>query len=139
MLKIEEIMKILPHRYPFLLIDRVISYEVNQSARALKLVSMNEWYFQGHFPEKPVLPGVLQIEALAQTGAIALLAENPGMLAYLAGVDKARFKKPVVPGDEMELFVEISQRKGRIGKGVGEIRVNGEMVMSAELLFALES
>jgi hypothetical protein len=137
MLNIKEIKEILPHRYPFLLIDKILSISENHVV-GLKNVSANEWYFEGHFPQEPVMPGVLQIEALAQVGAIAILNGNRGKIAYLAGVDKARFKGSIYPGDILEISVTLTQRKGAIGKGVGEIKVEGKKVMSAELIFAIK-
>ena len=136
MLGIKEIKEILPHRYPFLLIDKIIEVR-EDGAIGIKQVSANEWYFEGHFPEEPVMPGVLQIEALAQVGAIALLKNEKNKIAYLAGVDKARFKEVVYPGDTLEISVTLTNRKGAIGKGEGEIRANGKRVMTAELLFAI--
>ena len=137
MLGIKEIKEILPHRYPFLLIDKIIEVR-EDGAIGIKQVSANEWYFEGHFPEEPVMPGVLQIEALAQVGAIALLKNEKNKIAYLAGVDKARFKEVVYPGDTLEISVTLTNRKGAIGKGEGEIRANGKRVMTAELLFAIK-
>lgn len=137
MLGIKEIKEILPHRYPFLLVDKIIELS-DDGATGIKQVTANEWYFEGHFPEESVMPGVLQIEALAQVGAVALLKKEKGKIAYLAGVDKARFKTAVYPGDTLEITVRLTSRKGPIGKGEGEIRVNGKKAMSAELLFAIK-
>lgn len=134
-----EIQKILPHRYPMLLVDRVEELVPGVSARAKKCVSINEPFFQGHFPGMPVMPGVLILEALAQTGAVALLSEpqNRGKIALFGGVKNARFKKQVVPGDVLELTCRIEARKGPVGTGTCEARVDGALACWAELLFAL--
>ena len=134
-----EIAEILPHRYPFALVDRIEDYESGQWAKGIKCVSMNESYFQGHFPGHPVMPGVLIIEALAQTGAVAILTlpENRGKIAFFGGIKSARFKKQVVPGDVLELYCEITERKGPIGTGKVEARVNGVLACRAELTFAV--
>jgi 3-hydroxyacyl-[acyl-carrier-protein] dehydratase len=134
----EQIRGILPHRYPFLLIDRVTECEPGVSACAIKCVSANEPFFQGHFPQKSLMPGVLIIEALAQTGGIALLMrEGEGKLAVLAGVKNARFIKPVTPGEVLELECRILRRIGAMGFAAGEARVGGEAVCTAEITFAL--
>ncbi|MDR3149574.1 MAG: 3-hydroxyacyl-ACP dehydratase FabZ [Oscillospiraceae bacterium] len=135
----DKIHEILPHRYPFLLIDRVTDYEAGQWAKAVKCVSVNEPQFTGHFPQKSIMPGVLIIEALAQTGGIALLADGSGKgkLAVLAGVKNAKFVKPVVPGDVMELECRILRRLSNIGIAECEAKVNGETVCQAEITFAL--
>lgn len=140
MLNAQEILKILPHRYPFLLVDRLLELEAGKRAVGLKNVSLNEPFFQGHFPEVPVMPGVLILEALAQVGACALLSqeENQGRLVYFAGVDKFRFKKVVTPGDQLVLETELLKLKGKIGKALGKATVNGNLVAGGELLFALE-
>ncbi|MCD1147705.1 3-hydroxyacyl-ACP dehydratase FabZ [Peptoniphilus sp. KCTC 25270] len=136
-LNIEEIQEILPHRYPFLMVDRILSVEKGEKAEGIKCVSGNEPYFQGHFPEKKVMPGVLQVEAVAQVGAVALLMEETGKIAYLGGIKKARFYKEVVPGDLLEIKCSIIKHKGNIGFGEGEIFVAGEKVMSCEISFAI--
>lgn len=135
----QEIMKIIPHRYPFLLIDTIEEIEPGIRAAGKKCVSANEPYFQGHFPSHPVMPGVLIIEALAQVGAVALLAqpEWKGRTAYFAGIDKARFRQKVVPGDVLELETSIVKIKGPIGIGQAVARVNGKVAASAELTFAI--
>lgn len=137
MLNIKEIQEIIPHRAPFLLIDRVDEMEVGKSAVATKNVTFNEYFFQGHFPAEPVMPGVLIIEALAQTGAVALLAkeENKGKIAYFAGIDKAKFKQKVVPGDTLKLEVEIVREKGPVGIGSAKATVNGKVAAKCELQF----
>ena len=135
----DEIKKILPHRYPFLLIDKVTMVDVGKKAVAIKNVSVNEEFFCGHFPEHSVMPGVLILEAMAQTGAVAILMEeeNKGKLAFFGGVKHARFKRPVVPGDQLELTCEIIIRKGNIGIGKGTAMVDGKIVAFAELTFAI--
>ena len=139
MLSTVEIMDILPHRQPFLLIDTVEELEPGVRAVATKNVTFNEPYFAGHFPGNPVMPGVLIVEALAQTGAVAILSqpEWKGKTAYFAGIDKARFKQKVVPGDVLTLETEIIKIKGPIGIGKAVARVNGKLVCSAELTFAI--
>jgi len=139
MLDIKEIMDIIPHRQPFLLIDRVEELEPGKRAVAYKNVSYNEPYFAGHFPTEPVMPGVLQIEALAQTGAVAILSmeENKGKTAYFASINQAKFKQKVVPGDVLRLECEIIKQKGPIGVGKATATVNGKVAVSAELTFAI--
>ena len=135
----QEIMEILPHRHPFLLIDTVEEMEPGVRVVAKKNVTFDEPYFAGHFPGNPVMPGVLIIEALAQTGAVAILAqpEWKGKTAYFAGIDKAKFKKKVLPGDTLILETEIIKVKGPIGVGKAIARVDGKLVCSAELTFAI--
>ena len=141
MLNIKEIKEILPHRYPFLLVDRVIEMEIGDKkfVRAYKNVSANEEFFNGHFPEEPVMPGVLQIEALAQAGAVALLSmeEFKGKIPLFAGTNKVRFKRKVVPGDKLDLYCEIIKIKGPIGVGKGIATVDGKLACEAEILFAI--
>ena len=139
MLSTVEIMDILPHRQPFLLMDTVEELEPGVRAVATKNVTFNEPYFAGHFPGNPVMPGVLIVEALAQTGAVAILSqpEWKGKTAYFAGIDKARFKQKVVPGDVLTLETEIIKIKGPIGIGKAVARVNGKLACSAELTFAI--
>ena len=133
---INEIKEILPHRYPFLLIDKVISMEGNKIV-AIKNVTVNENYFQGHFPAEAVMPGVLIIEALAQTGAVAILSKNEfkGKIAYFAGIDKAKFRRKVIPGDILRLEVEIIKLRGRAGIGYGIAYVDDKKVCEGELTF----
>ena len=135
----EEIRQILPHRYPFLMIDRVIECEPGVHAKAIKCVSAGEHYFTGHFPEQPVMPGVLIIEALAQTGAVAMLSlpENAGKLALFGGIKNARFKKMVVPGDILTLQCDIMHSKGGVGTGMAVATVDGQIAAKAELMFVL--
>lgn len=133
---INEIKEILPHRYPFLLIDKIISMEGNKIV-AIKNVTVNENYFQGHFPAEAVMPGVLIIEALAQTGAVAILSKNEfkGKIAYFAGIDKAKFRRKVIPGDILRLEVEITKLRGRAGLGYGIAYVDDKKVCEGELTF----
>lgn len=135
-----QIQEILPHRYPFLLVDKVVDFEPGKWAKGIKCVSANEMQFMGHFPQKHVMPGVLIIEALAQTGAVAMLAEeaNKGKIAFFGGIKKARFRKQVVPGDVLELYCEIIDRKGPVGIGSAVAKVNGEVAVNAELTFAIQ-
>jgi 3-hydroxyacyl-[acyl-carrier-protein] dehydratase len=137
---INEIKTIIPHRYPFLLVDKVLEMEEGQRVVGLKNVTINEPFFQGHFPDYPVMPGVLIIEALAQVGAIAVLGkeENRGKIGFLAGVDKCRFKRQVKPGDQLRLEVEIIRVKGPIGKGKATATVDGELACEAEITFAIK-
>ena len=132
-------MEIIPHRQPFLLIDTVEELAPGVRAVAKKCVSYNEPYFAGHFPGEPVMPGVLIVEALAQTGAVAILGmeENRGKTAYFAGINSAKFKQKVVPGDVLTLETEIIKQKGPIGVGSAVAKVDGKMVCKAELTFAI--
>lgn len=135
----KEIQAIIPHRYPFLMIDTIEELEPGIKAIGKKNVSINEYFFQGHFPEEPVMPGVLMIEALAQVGAVAMLSleENKGKIAYFGGIKKAKFKRKVVPGDTLILETEIVQSRGNIGVGKATATVNGEIAVVAELTFAI--
>lgn len=134
-----EIMKIIPQRAPFLMIDRVEEYIPGESCMATKNVCINEPYFQGHFPGQPMMPGVLIVEALAQTGAVAILSkeENKGKNALFGGIDKLRFKKQVVPGDVLKLEVKIVKQKGPIGIGEALATVDGKVAVKGELTFAI--
>lgn len=138
-LGIKEIQNILPHRYPFLLVDKIEEIEPGKRAVGYKNVTMNEYFFQGHFPQEPVMPGVLIIEALAQVGAVSLLSmeENKGKIAYFGGINKAKFRKKVVPGDVIKLEVEIIRMKGPAGIGKGIATVNGKKAAEAEIMFAV--
>ena len=139
MLNIKEIQEIIPHRYPFLLIDKIEELEPGVRAVGYKNVTMNEYFFQGHFPSEPVMPGVLIIEALAQVGAVSVLSlpENKGKIAYFAGINNAKFRKKVVPGDILRLEIEIIKKKGPIGIGKAVATVDGKKVAEAELTFAI--
>ncbi|WP_078378659.1 3-hydroxyacyl-ACP dehydratase FabZ [Sutcliffiella halmapala] len=138
-LDINQIKEIIPHRYPFLLVDKIIEIEEGQRAIGIKNVTANEEFFQGHFPEFPVMPGVLIVEALAQVGAVAMLKkeENKGRLAFFTGIDNCRFKKQVIPGDQLRLEVEMTRVRGSIGKGKGIATVDGQLVCELEMMFAL--
>ena len=132
------LMQVLPHRYPFLMVDRVIKIEGNHIVAA-KSVTVNEPYFQGHFPGQPIMPGVLQLEAIAQVAGIVMLkrAENAGQLAYFMSADKVRWRKPVQPGDVLIIEVELTRMRGNIGKAKGVCKVQGEIVSEAEVTFML--
>ena len=135
-----EIQDILPHRYPFLLVDRITECEPGVRARGIKCVSANEMHFCGHFPAHHVMPGVLILEALAQVGAVAILTleENKGKLVFFGGIKNARFKRQVVPGDVLELECELIRQRGPVGIGKATATVDGKIAAVAELSFALE-
>ena len=139
MLNKEEIKQIIPQREPFLMIDEVEEYKAGESAIAYKYVNEEEWYFKGHFPENPIMPGVLITESLAQTGAVAILSleENKGKNALFGGIDKMKFKKMVVPGDKLKLEVKIIKKKGPIGVGEAIATVEDQVVAKGELTFAV--
>lgn len=139
MLNKEEIKKIIPQREPFLMIDEVEQYVPGESCTAYKKVREEEYYFKGHFPGNPIMPGVLIVESLAQTGAVAILSmeENKGKNALFGGIDKLRFKKQVVPGDVLKLEVKIIKRKGPIGIGEAIATVDGKVAVKGELTFAI--
>lgn len=136
-LDIKEIQEIIPHRHPFLLLDAIEDYEPGEYAVGYKCVTYREDFFKGHFPQKPVMPGVLIIEALAQAGAVAILSipENQGKIAFFGGIQKCRFKGMVVPGDKLKLETRIIKRKGPLGVGEAVASVDGKVVASAELTF----
>lgn len=136
-----EIQAIIPHRYPMLLVDRIIELEPMKRAVGIKNVSINEHFFMGHFPEKPIMPGVIILEAMAQVGGVALLypEENRGKIAYFAGMEKIKFRKPVIPGDQLRMVAEIIKVRGSVGKVWAEAFVDGQVVAEAEFLFALNS
>lgn len=139
-LDIREIMARIPHRYPFLLVDRVVEIVPGRSIVAIKNVTMNEPFFQGHFPGAPVMPGVLIIEALAQAGAVLLLTDIPdrgSKLVYFTGIDEARFRRPVVPGDQVRLSMEVLKLRSRTCKMRGRAEVDGELAAEAEIMSAL--
>jgi 3-hydroxyacyl-[acyl-carrier-protein] dehydratase len=136
----EEIEAILPHRDPFLLLDEVVDLQPGERVVARKLVRAEEWYLAGHFPGRPIMPGVLIVEAMAQAGAIVVLSEeaNRGKLALFAGIDHVRFKRVVEPGDELELTCEIERVRGPIGRGKATATVDGSLAARGTLTFALE-
>lgn len=133
------IRKIIPHRYPFLLVDRIIELDPGKRAVGIKNVSANEAFFTGHFPNYPVMPGVLIVEAIAQVGAVAMLSSpsQAGLIALFAGIDKVRFKRQVKPGDTIRLEVELGQIRRSIGSGQGTATVDGELACRGEFMFAL--
>ncbi|MPN44187.1 3-hydroxyacyl-[acyl-carrier-protein] dehydratase FabZ [bioreactor metagenome] len=139
MLSVTDIQNIIPHRYPFLLVDRIIEIEPMKRAVGIKNVTANEEFFQGHFPGQPVMPGVLILEAMAQVGGVAMLypAENRGKLAYFAGMERVKFRKPVVPGDQLRMVAELLKVRGNMGKLWGEAYVGDQVVAEGEFLFAL--
>ncbi|MBM7107021.1 3-hydroxyacyl-[acyl-carrier-protein] dehydratase FabZ [Brevibacillus laterosporus] len=134
-----QIQEIIPHRYPFLLVDRIVEIEYGKRSVGLKNVTINEPFFQGHFPGYPVMPGVLIVEALAQVGAVAILGkeENKGKLAFFAGIDNFRFKEQVTPGDTLVLEVEMTRVRGTVGKGNAVARVGEKVVAEGEIMFAI--
>ncbi|WP_018702906.1 MULTISPECIES: 3-hydroxyacyl-ACP dehydratase FabZ [Sporomusaceae] len=138
-LTIEEIKEIIPHRYPFLLVDRILELEPLKRGVGIKNVTANEPFFQGHFPNKPVMPGVLLLEAMAQVGGVSLLypEENRGKIAYFAGMEGVKFRKPVVPGDQVRMEAEVTRLRGSVGKVRAEAFVEGQLVAEAEFMFAL--
>lgn len=137
---IKDIMKLIPHRYPFLLIDRITECFPGKSVKGYKNVTMNEPYFMGHFPDNPIMPGVLQVEALAQlsSGILMTLPEYKGKLALFAGIDGVRFKRIVTPGDKLEMQAEIVRLKGPIAKVKCSASVDGKIVTEAELMFSVQ-
>ncbi len=137
---IEEIMDLIPHRYPFLLVDKVVEYSPRKWAKGYKNVSMNEPIFTGHFPGHPIFPGVLIIEALAQLGSILLktMDEGQGKLGLFAGIDNVRFRRQVVPGDRLDLYVELLKIRPSLGKAYVKASVDEELVADGEIMFFLE-
>jgi 3-hydroxyacyl-[acyl-carrier-protein] dehydratase len=139
-LDIKEIVRLLPHRYPFLLVDRILAGEKGKTMVGLKNVSMNEPFFQGHFPSDPIMPGVLILEGMAQVGGILAYYSLPEMvgdkLIYFAGIDKVRFRQPVVPGDQLIFAMTVIRQKGKIWKMAGEANVDDEVVAEAEFMAA---
>ena len=138
-LDIKDIMEILPHRQPFLLVDRAEIVEEGKKAVGYKAVTYNEPFFAGHFPQEPVMPGVLTVEALAQVGAVAILSmeANKGKIAYFGGINKCKFKGKIVPGDKVRLETKIIKQKGPVGVGEAIASVDGKTVVSAELTFMI--
>lgn len=139
-LNIDEIMDIIPHRYPFLLVDKVMVEEIGVKGVGYKNVTMNEPHFQGHFPNMPVMPGVLIVESMAQVGAVILLSseKHKGKNPYFAGINKVRFKRKVLPGDTLRMEVELTRIRGSIGIGKGNAYVGDELACEGEFLFAIE-
>ena len=140
LLNTKQIMEIIPHRHPFLLVDTIESMIPGKSAVGYKCVTYDEPFFSGHFPDEPVMPGVLQIEACAQVGAVAILSleENRGKTAYFGAINNARFKRKVVPGDRLRMECEIIKQKGPLGRGKAVATVDGETALTAELTFMIQ-
>ena len=134
-----QIQEIIPHRYPFLLIDRIIDIEPGISAVAIKNVTVNDYFFQGHFPQEHVMPGVIMVEALAQTGAVTILIqeENKGKIVYFAGIDQCKFKRKVIPGDTIRLEAKVIKKKGPLGISEAVATVNGEIACQCIIKFAI--
>ncbi len=135
----KDIEGIIPHRDPFLLVDEIINVEPGKTIKGVKYVNGNEYYFKGHFPGNPIMPGVLQVETIAQVGAVAvlMLPENKNKLMLFAGIDKARFKRLVKPGDRLEIEVELTDFRRNIGKAKGKATVDGEIACAVEIMFAV--
>lgn len=139
MLSVQDIERLIPHRYPFLLVDKVVEMELGKRIVAIKNVTTNEWFFQGHFPGYQIMPGVLIVEALAQAGAVLLLSDESakGHIPLFAGIEKCRFRQPVVPGDTLTLELEVIARRGPVGKGKATARVGNKVAAECDLTFAL--
>ena len=135
-----EVLKLLPHRYPFMLVDRILGFEGDNKCIGQKNLTMNELFFQGHFPGHPVMPGVLQLEAMAQVGSILMLRmpENQGKIGYFMSCDKVKWRKPVVPGDVLIIETELTKMRGAIGVATARCTVNGEVTCEAELKFMVQ-
>nr|WP_297572952.1 3-hydroxyacyl-ACP dehydratase FabZ [uncultured Peptostreptococcus sp.] len=140
MLNIEEIKQIIPHRYPFLLIDRVEEMEIGKSVHAIKCITASEPWFTGHFPDHNVMPGVLLVEAMAQAGAVSILSmeENKGKLAFFSGIKNAKFRREIVPGDRLDIYVEITKMRKNYGTGAGKIYCGQDLCVEAEISFFIE-
>lgn len=139
-LEIQEIMEFLPHRYPFLLVDRILEYEENQRIVGIKNVTINEPFFTGHFPGVPIMPGVLILESMAQVGGVLVfktLPERDSKLVFFMGVEDARFRKPVVPGDQLRIEMLVTRLKTRVGKLNGKAYVEGQLVAEANIMFSM--
>jgi len=139
-LEIQEIMEFLPHRYPFLLVDRILEYEENQRIVGIKNVTINEPFFAGHFPGVPIMPGVLILESMAQVGGVLVfktLPERDNKLVFFMGVEDARFRKPVVPGDQLRIEMLVTRLKTRVGKLNGKAYVEGQLVAEADIMFSM--
>ena len=136
----DQIKEIIPHREPFLMIDEIQEMEIGKSVTAVKHVSPDEYYFKGHFPEKPVMPGVLIVESLAQAGAVAVLSmpENKGKIAFFGGIKDAKFRRQVVPGDDLILKVTFDYMRSRAGTGIGEAFVDGKLACKCSIMFMFE-
>ncbi len=137
MIGINEIMNYLPHRYPFLLIDRIVAFEENKSISGIKNVTINEPFFQGHFPGHPIMPGVLLLEAMAQVGGVFALKSNPdakNKVLYFMSIDKAKFRKPVIPGDQVRFDLEMTKQRSNIMAFKGQAKVDGAVVAEAEMM-----
>ena len=136
---VNDVMKLLPHRFPFLMVDRIVAIEGDTKCTGVKSVTMNEQFFQGHFPGHPIMPGVLQLEAMAQVGSILLLRKPgyAGKIGYFMSADEVKFRKPVVPGDTLFIEVEMTQNTRALAKAKGRCIVNNEVVSEAEMLFGV--